>query len=248
MSNKKSVSMAQCPVFVPATKGNILVWPVPVEFAWHPGMSRQQKQKCIDLLHTSAARDHELASLLEISTKSRDPLGVKLSAFNLMLDLGGAVKMPMEVAFQGSKVFERGGPYADLYGAHTREAKKDDRLKTSGNLVRFESHGRNWPLSPATAFYDWLYLNALRQNLDLAAQLLHFRGFTDIEFNPDRSINCQARPTATYVALVLRDQLDAALASQEDFLLCSMSGLDKGHRPVQLSFPGVKKHFGNLKK
>ena len=233
--------MAQRPVFIPAAGGNTLVRSVPVEFAWHPGMSRQQKQKCFDSLHTSAARDHQLSPLLEISTKSRNPLGVKLSAFNLMLDLEGAGKVPVEVAFQGSKVFERGGPYTDLYGAHPREAKKDNRLNTSGNLVCFKCQRQNWPLNPPTSFYDWLYLNALRQNADMAAQLLRFSGFTDIEFNPERSINCQARSAATYVALVLRKKLDAALASQESFLHIVSAGSDPSRKSIQLSFACLTK-------
>lgn len=234
--------MAQRPVFIPATRGNMLVRSVPVEFAWHPGMSWQQKQKCIESLHTSAACDHQLAPLLEISTKSKDPLGVKLSAFNLMLELGSSRKIPVEVAFQGSKVFERGGPFTDLYGVHPRDAKKDDRLKTSGNLVRFSCIGKIWPLSPPTAFYDWLYLTALSQNAELARQLLNFMGFTDIEFNPDRSINCQAYSAATYVALILRGQLDTALESPENFLRIIGGGLDRVQQPVQLSFENMKCH------
>lgn len=237
--------VAKRPVFIPVANGNSLVKTVSVEFAWYPGMSWQQKQKCIESLHASAARDHGLAPLLEISTKSRDSLGVKLSAFNLMLDLGSTGKMPVEVAFQGSKVFERGGPYTDLYGAHPREAKKDDRLNTSGNLVCFKCQGQNWPLNPLTSFYDWLYLNALRQNLDLATQLLRYCGFTDIEFNPERSINCQARSAATYVALVLREELDAALASQESFLRIVSASSDPSGKSIQLSFACLTRGPGN---
>lgn len=232
--------MAHRPVFIPATRGNMLVRSVPVEFAWHPGMSWQQKQKCIESLHTSATRDHQLSPLLEISTKSRNPLGVKLSAFNLMVDLKGAGKIPVEVAFQGSKVFERGGPFTDLYGVHPRDAKKDDRLKTSGNLVRFSCIGKIWPLTPPTAFYDWLYLTALSQNGELARQLLDFKGFTDIEFNPDRSINCQAYSAAAYVALILRGQLDTVLESPGNFLRIIGGGLDRAQQPLQLSFANMK--------
>jgi len=203
-------------------------------------MSRQQKQKSIESLHAAAARDRGFAPLLEISSKSKDPVGVKLSAFNLSLQLGNLGKVPVEVAFQGSKVFEKGGPYTELYGAHPREAKKDERLKNSGNLVRFEWLGQSWPLTPPTAFYDWLYLNALKQNEDLARQLLQFKGFTDIEFNPNKSINCQAYSAALYVALVQREQLAAIWSSRETFLKAVAGRGTQTKEPIQLNFADIR--------
>ena len=57
------------------------------------------------------------------------------------------------------------------------------------------------PLIPRTAFYDWLYINALMENADLAEQVMEYDAFTDIEFNPNKSINCQARAAALFVAM-----------------------------------------------
>lgn len=54
---------------------------------------------------------------------------------------------------------------------------------------------------PRTAFYDWLYINALIENPQLAEKLNGYDGFTDIAFNPDKGINCQARSAALYVSL-----------------------------------------------
>jgi hypothetical protein len=42
-------------------------------------------------------------------------------------------------------------------------------------------------------------------------------GFTDIECNPERSINCQARSFAAFVALQKRDELDATVARFQNF-------------------------------
>jgi hypothetical protein len=109
--------------------------------------------------------------------------------------------MPVECAFQGGKVFAHGGPYRDLYHAEALLAKRDPRLRESGALIAFDLMGDIWPLNPTTAFYDWLYLQALVQNPDLAIQLPDCVGFTDIEFNPKRSLNTQARSCALYVAL-----------------------------------------------
>ena len=45
-----------------------------------------------------------------------------------------------------------------------------------------------------------------------------FDAFTDIEFNPERSLNCQARSAALYRSLVHAGKLEEALSSQEAFL------------------------------
>ena len=87
-------------------------------------------------------------------------------------------------------------------GNHTiRDAKRDPRLKASGALRSFFFDGKQMPTTPTTAFYNWLYINALLENLELAGQLTAFDGFTDIEFNPDKSRNCQAEAAAVFVAL-----------------------------------------------
>ena len=41
-------------------------------------------------------------------------------------------------------------------------------------------------LNPKTIFYDWLYINAVLENPLLAAELLKYNAFTDIEFNPKK--------------------------------------------------------------
>lgn len=56
------------------------------------------------------------------------------------------------------------------------------------------------------------------QHKDLCAQLGEFRAFTDIEFNPDRSINCQAEAVAIYCGLSRSGMLDRALASFDQFV------------------------------
>ncbi|EKK5432663.1 DarT1-associated NADAR antitoxin family protein [Enterobacter hormaechei] len=210
--------MAVRPVFIPTNAGNVLSVTKDVDFPWAPGMSKTQKQKSIRALH-AAANELGVNSLLEISSKSEDELGVKLSAFNLRIKTKKLGKeFTVESAFQASKVFEMGGPYVDILDKSSVEAKKDLRLKESGSLVNFKFYNTLWPLVPRTAFYDWLYLSALNQNKQLALHLLRFDGFTDIEFNPAKSINCQARAAALYVSLVRRNMLDDVLSSKDEFL------------------------------
>ena len=52
----------------------------------------------------------------------------------------------------------------------------------------------------------------------LAAAVETYDAFTDIEFNPERSLNCQARSAALYRSLVHAGKLEEALSSQEAFL------------------------------
>jgi len=180
-------------------------------------MSKSQKQKSIRSLHDAAKQTRGIEKILEISSKSEDELGVRLSAFNLMLTDNGS-SASVEVLFQGSKVFKHGGPFTDIYNKTSREAKKDRRLRESGQLIKFLYNDREWQLNPKTAFYDWLYLSALRQNPSLSERLLEYDGFSDIEFNPEKSINCQASSAALYKALVERDLIDVALFSPDEFI------------------------------
>ena len=209
--------MAIRPVFIPAPDKSRLVEERDIEFHWHKGMAPSQKKKNVAELHQSAAQ-RGLSPLLEVSTKSDELLGQRLSAFNLKVELDNGTTIPLESAFQGSKVFERGGPYHDIYGLDGRSAKRDDRIASSGPLVGFNFEGLELGLEPKTAFYDWLYLRSIYPHREFLKRLQKYKGFTDIEFNPERSINCQARSCATFVALDLLDLLDDAMRSTNRFI------------------------------
>lgn len=208
--------MARRAVFVPHGKPNHLVDETLIDFKWSPGFAVVQKKKNVSALH-EAAKAQGLFPLLEVSTKSEESLGQSLSAFNLRIKTD-AGEICVESAFQGSKLFERGGPFTDIYAKDGYAAKKDERIKSSGRLIGFRFLGQEWPLIPKTAFYDWLYITALRRHEDYIGKLLEYNGFTDIEFNPEKSINCQARTCALLVSLVRLDSLDVAMKSQTDFI------------------------------
>tara|TARA_B100000586_G_C20003613_1_gene381561 strand:+ start:159 stop:845 length:687 start_codon:yes stop_codon:yes gene_type:complete len=209
--------MANRPIYIPSVNTESLLEIKEVDFKWFPGLSISQKQKSINSLHSAAKEQLGLKNILEISSKSESPLGVELSAFNLQLASQNNIKASVEVFFQGSKVFSEGGPFTDLYLKTSREAKKDSRLKESGNLVEFNFEGKSWPLIPNTLFYSWLYINALDQNKPLANDLLQYDAFTDIEFNPNKSINCQAASAATYKSLVTKSLIKEVMESSEKF-------------------------------
>jgi len=158
-----------------------------IDFKWYPGMAASQKRKSVESLHISA-RSLGLEPVLEVSTKSTSQLGQSLSALKLKVSIPGLGKLFVECAFQGSKVFEHRGPFTDLYESDPIAAKRDPRLRESGLLREFNLNGDIWPLEPKTAFYDWLYIQALLQNNDLSSKLENYAGFTDIEFNPKNPI------------------------------------------------------------
>ena len=199
--------MAQRPIFLTHAR-DALVDEVPLTIKWNSGFSASQKKKNVLALH-EAAREYDNAHRLkthplEISTKSETALGRKLSAFNLLIELPDGRRTSVECAYQGSKAFERGGPFTDIYDVSSIEAKRDNRLRESGALTHFAFFGEQWQLHPQTAFYDWLYISALSQS-DMGDEILAFSGFTDIEFNPNKSFNCQARAVAMFVSLIKRD-------------------------------------------
>lgn len=53
-------------------------------------------------------------------------------------------------------------------------------------------------------FYDYIYYAAVKESLtaDEINEIVRYNYFTDIEFNPEKSINTQAR-TAALVRLIL---------------------------------------------
>lgn len=116
------------------------------------------------------------------------------------------------------------------------DAKRDERLRSSGSLTKFSFFGTDWALEPKTAFYDWLYINALLKNPDLVGRVTDRDAFSDIEFNPERSINCQARSVALFCALFHNNKLDFALESRANFLSLYAGRVSDPHMPGEIRF------------
>lgn len=221
--------MATRPLFLPTSDGRVMERQI--TFVWQPGMSLSQKRKCIASMHSQAEATTGCGKLLEVSTKSPDRVGASLSAMNLLLSVPSSGRVPVECAFQGSKVFDTGGPFSDLYTAAPRDAKRDQRLTTSGRLIAFRLNDVGWPLEPKSVFYDWLYLTALCQQPELATCLVQLGGFTDIEFNPSRSYSTQARSCALYVALANTSRLREAMECRDAFLKAVRTAYQEGQHP-----------------
>ena len=98
--------MSERPIFQPIKEGKSLVKKYSIEFTWYPGFSKEQKQKSIESLHSEAKKNHNLSKILEISTKSKDSIGISCSAFNLKLGTQSGAVSTVESLYQASKVFE----------------------------------------------------------------------------------------------------------------------------------------------
>ena len=186
-----------------------------IDFVFYSGFSITQKQKSIESLHNAIKELYYDAEILEISSKSPIELGRRLSAFNLKLD-----GIALENIFQSSKVFEYGGPYEDLLSKTPIEAKKDPRIKDSGRIIGFKYQGINYPTIPKTLFYDWMYCQALYSDQELMSSIINYDFFTDIEFNHEKSLNCQARSAAIFVSLYQKGLLEECLADIVKFEEC----------------------------
>lgn len=207
--------MSRRPVFIPNLKVKQLVEIRYYSFEWANGFAPSQKKKNIISLH-SEAKKTGLFPLLEVSSKSEELLGQRLSSFSLQIqtEIGD---ISVESAFQGSKVFERGGPFTEIYNMSSKDAKRTIYDKNLGNLIGFQLFHDIWPNEPKTMFYDWLYFLALKPHQVFLERLFRYKGFTDIEFNPTKSINCQARSCALLVSLIKLKKLDEVMESKEVF-------------------------------
>jgi hypothetical protein len=200
--------MAIRPVFVPSEKGARLVEERDFEFDWSPGFAPVQKKKNIAALHIAAA-NRGLKRVLEISSKSDDELGRRLSAFSLKIPIDGN-KYPLESVYQGSKVFKHGGPHTEIYTMSPRDSKKFIQGLDLGDIKGFSYKNQMYPLNPKNAFYDWLYIKSLIDHKDWVEKNANYDGFTDIEFNPKKQVNCQARAFAEFIGLLKRGDSERA--------------------------------------
>lgn len=207
--------MASRPVFIPDYDGPDLVLERTFYFDWAPGFAPIQKKKNIDSLH-SEARRHGIDRILEISSKSEETIGQRLSAFSLKIDIE-SVYHPLESVYQGCKVFERSGPFVNVFRMMPREARKYIEARDPGRLIHFRLLGQDYPLSPKNAFYDWLYIRSLRHHSEWIKENVPYDAFTDIEFNPSKQVNCQARAFAEYLSLLRRGNLVDAAADFDFF-------------------------------
>ena len=104
--------MANRPVFKVSLDSKLFVRK-DIEFQWFSDFAISQKRKCINSLHQNYLSHNKDKNILEISSKSENELGVKLSTFNLMIHKNEK-SFSVESAYQSGKIFEHSDPHIDL--------------------------------------------------------------------------------------------------------------------------------------
>lgn len=162
-----------------------------ISFNWIKGMSYSQKCKRRDSLALEISKLYDIKRWLEISTKSDKEIGVKLSALNLLLNTSTGTDS-VENIYQNSKVFE------------------------DNKIVNFKYNDCVFENEPTGMFYDYIYMYAILQNHNLIKDFTCYDYFSDIEFNPKKSINTQARAAAIFKTLYVNRSL-GIIKDQEKF-------------------------------
>ena len=196
---------------------------VPVTFPWSNGSKHQNIQAVLDTFHDV----YPEIPVLEVSLASAQPEGVGVAAMKLPLRLADGKELPVGVVYQGSKVFENGGPYTDLWQLSHQKVQKDPRLHQSGRCIGYRLEGMDYPAEPHPyAFFNWLYCRALAQDPDRGQELLRYGAFSDLDLGSAKTDrNSPARAAAVYGGLKAAGRLDC-LASYEAFVAVTCEGAE----------------------
>ncbi len=210
--------MVTRPVFIPEMNHVGVKVIASAPFAWNPGFSMVQKKKNVAALHNALKQMDENLHPLEISSRSDECLGIRLSAFNLGVESNGRF-FSVESVYQASKVFSNGaGPFPELYAANPAEVRNRVKEHEASPLKMYKYGNEVWPLNPTRAFYNWIYCRVLNRNSDLVNGLTDYNCFTDIAFNPVRAVNCQAYAVALYISIARNGLIEEALSGKDSFL------------------------------
>ena len=166
-----------------------------IEFDWVKGLSYSQKCKRRDSLHEAIVKTklYSIDKVLEISTKSNIDLGINLSALNLTVKFNSGNEIPVESIYQASKVFNK-----------------------NYEVTKFKYGNSEFEKDPYSMYYDYIYMLGLYSHKEYHDELNNYDIFTDIEFNPKKQLNTQARAVAIWNTLY-RNNMTGIIESQDDF-------------------------------
>ena len=140
-----------------------------VTFTYIKGMAFSQKVKNALSFHQSIQEQFPNDRILEVSTKSSNDLGVALSAFNLKLD-----DRPIESIYHSCKVFSDGVRFDFLRDWAPRDVKRYIRENGDKELKCYRYSDEDIPLETGTLFYDYIYIQALRQVPEVSVLLENY--------------------------------------------------------------------------
>lgn len=169
--------MANRPIYISTGDINNPFTEDSISFEWKAGYSYVNKCKRRDNLKKEIAKKYDIDKWLEVSSISDKDIGRRLSALNLMLTLTNGNKYSVESIYQSSKVY------------------KDN------HIIGFKFNNTVFENNPYGMYYDYIYMVALYQNKDYHEIIKDYYLFTDLFFNPNKSLNTQARAIAIFKTL-----------------------------------------------
>lgn len=169
--------MANRPIYIATGDINNPFTEDNINFEWVYGYSYINKCKRRDSLKSEIAKIYNIDNWLEVSSISDKDIGKRLSALNLMLTLTSNNKYSVEDIYQKSKIY------------------KDN------HIIGFKFNNTEFENTPYGMYYDYIYMVALYQNSDYHELIKDYYLFTDLFFNPNKSLNTQARAIAIFKTL-----------------------------------------------
>ena len=154
-----------------------------IKFKGIPGKSEDVLNNNVKRLHSKLTQ-----RALEVSRYSQDPLGIKMDRRALYIQPNYAGGIYLESFYQGSKIFENGGPHRHWVFLSPIDVLDDKRLENSGQIVRYWSLFEHEYWYESEHYFDYHYIKACVRSLskyDLE-ELLKYEVFTDIEYNPNK--------------------------------------------------------------
>ena len=151
--------------------------------------------------------------VLEISSRSPQPLGRQLSAMFLEDPASGK---PVEAVYQAAKCYGPEGGPAGRVLANGFDAKQLDRTRCrAGRLRGFDDGRLFWPAETGTQFYDRLWIRSARA---AGVGAVDYDAFTDRFHRRGHALACQARSMAMLQGMArarVLDRLDDPMAFSE---------------------------------
>ena len=173
--------------------------------------------------------------VLEISSRSDDPLGRALSAMNLRAaGSDGDRRLPVESIYQAAKCYGHGGPDEPPVPNGFDAKRRDRERRNAGSLRGFQHDGTFWPAASGSAFYDREWIKAAAA-AGATRELARYDAYTDQFHRPGAAVACQARSAAMLVGLDRSRQLGQVY---EGGKWAAALQLDEAARPVHPSNPG----------
>ncbi len=157
--------------------------------------------------HHDAAGAPAGLQVLEISSRSDEPLGRGLSAMRLRAaDTDDDRNLPVESVYQAAKCYGDRGPDGSPLPNGFDAKRRDRGRRAAGPLTGFQHGGTFWPAASGSAFYDRLWIKAAAA-AHPTGSLHGYTAFSDQFHRPEQSVACQARAAAMLVGLDRAGQL-----------------------------------------